>query len=419
MEPINTEETHATTGSKRKWIIAAVVAVLAIIAIVMATCGDPKSGAAATASAEDDVHAEGDEHEGEAEGLVELTPEAMTAEGIQYAQVTERVTVAPLKATGTIEANQQRMQQVTPLVGGRVERVFAVAGDRVREGSVLAFLSSPEIAELHGKELEAEARVRLAASTLQRLRRLSELGAAAGKDLAAAEAESQTARAEVGHIRATLAALGSDERVRGHSISSVALRAPISGTITERLVNPGAGVEAGAPLFSIADLSTVWVIANVPEPQIHNMRVGTAAEVRSPALGQSITHGRITYIDPMLNEETRTARVRLEVRNPNEQLRIGTFVEVNFESGAAAPTEAPTELVVPDEAVQTVENQTIVFVPSDKPAHFEVRKIQVGGQAGGVRKVIAGLRAGERVVTRGSFVLKTQMLKGEMGEHGH
>lgn len=418
MEPINTEETHPTAGSKRKWIIAAVVAVLAIIAIVVVRSRDENPAAATAAAAEGEEH-EGEEHEGEAEGLVELTPEAMTAAGIQYAQVMERVAVAPLKATGTIEANQQRMQQVTPLVGGRVERVMAVAGDRVSAGAVLAILSSPEIAELHGKEIEAEARVRLAQSSLRRLRRLTELGAAAGKDLAAAEAEEQTAQAEVGHIRASLAALGSDSRVRGHSISSVALRAPISGTITERLVNAGAGVQAGAPLFSIADLSTVWVIANVPEAQINNMRVGTAAEVRSPALAQSIAHGRITYIDPMLNEETRTARVRLDVMNPNQQLRIGTFVEVNFESGAAAQSAAPTELVVPDEAIQTVENKTIVFVPDAKPAHFQVREIQVGGQADGVRKVITGLTAGERVVTKGSFVLKTQMLKGEMGEHGH
>ncbi|HYR28039.1 MAG TPA: efflux RND transporter periplasmic adaptor subunit [Thermoanaerobaculia bacterium] len=398
----------------RKRIVATVVVLLVALAAFACGKGEKKATEITESAAEGENHEEGEE-----EGLVELTPEAMTAAGIQYAQVTERVSLAPLKATGTIEANQQRMQQVTPLVSGRVERVTAVAGDRVSAGFVLAVLSSPEVAELHGKELEAQARLSLAQSSLRRITKLTSLGAAAGKDLAAAESEVTTAQAEVSHIRASLAALGSDERIKGHSISSVALRAPISGTITERLVNAGAGVQSGTPLFSIADLSTVWVIANVPESQINNMRIGTAAEVRSPALGQSIARGRITYIDPMLNEQTRTARVRLDVVNPNQQLRIGTFVEVNFEAGAAAQTEAPTELVVPDEAIQTVENKTIVFVPADKPAHFEAREIQVGGQADGVRKVIAGLKAGERVVTKGSFVLKTQMLKGEMGEHGH
>lgn len=407
MDPIEKEETHMTTGSKWKWIIAAVVSALLILIAFAVRSRDEKPAAVAEAA-----------EEAEEEGLVELTPEGVTAAGIQYAEVILRTAIVPLKATGTIEGNQQRMQQVTPLVSGRVERVTAVAGDRVSAGFVLAILSSPEVAELHGKELEARARLTLAQSSHRRITRLSELGAAAGKDLAASESEVTTAQAELGHIRASLSSLGSDERVRGHSISSVALRAPISGTITERMVNAGAGVQAGTPLFSIADLSTVWVIANVPESQINSMRVGTPAEVRSPALGQSIARGRVTYIDPTLNEQTRTGRVRLDVVNPNQQLRIGTFVEVNFQSGAAAGVTT-TELVVPDEAIQTVENKTIVFIPSNKPAHFEAREIQVGGQADGVRKVVSGLTAGERVVTRGSFVLKTQMLKGEMGEHGH
>lgn len=409
MEPINSEETHSASGSKRKWIIAAVLVVLAIIAIVALRDRDERPAESA---------AEGEEHERETEGLVELTPEAMTAAGIQFAPVTERVAIAPLKATGTIEGNQHRMQQVTPLVSGRVEWMYAVAGDRVSRSAVLAILSSPEIAELHGKLIEAQARASLAESSLRRLRKLSDLGAAAGKDLAAAESEAVTAQAEVAHIHGSLVALGSEEQVKGHSISSVALRAPISGTITQRLVNPGAGVQAGTPLFSIVDLSTVWVIANVPASEIGLLRVGTPAEIRSAGLVQSIARGRITYIDPILNEETRTGRVRVEVVNPNQQLRIGTFVDVHFESGAAK-AETTTELVIPDEAVQTVENRTVVFVPADKPAHFEVREVQVGGQSDGLRKVIAGLKSGERVVTRGSFVLKTQMLKGEMGEHGH
>ena len=303
------------------------------------------------------------------------------------------------------------------MVGGRIERVYAAAGDRVRGGTVLAVISSPEIAELHGKEIEARARMNLAQATLRRLRKLSELGAAAGKDIAAAEAEAATAQAEVDHIRGSLASLGSDERVNGHSISSVALRAPISGTITQRHVNAGAGVQAGASLFSIADLSTVWVIANVPESQLNMLRVGTLAEVRSAALGQTIAKGRVTYIDPVLNEETRTGRVRLEVVNPNQQLKIGTFVEVGFTGAAPSTLPVATELVVPAGAVQTVEGKTVVFVPGPKPGQFVSRDVELGDQTDGFRKVLSGLVAGDRIVTNGSFVLKTQMLKGEMGDH--
>lgn len=401
--------TNAPGVASRRFYTVFIVALF--VALVLVGCGKKEKAEEHTEGAE-----AGEHHEGEAAGPIELSPEAVTAAGIQYAQVTQRAAVTPLKATGTIEANQQRMQEVTPMVGGRVERVYAAAGDRVRAGSVLAVISSPEIAELHGKEIEARARVNLAQANLRRLRKLSELGAAAGKDIAAAEAEAATAQAEVDHIRGSLASLGSDERVSGHSISSVALRAPISGTITQRHVNAGAGVQAGASLFSITDLSTVWVIANVPESQLPVLRVGTPAEVRSAALGQTIARGRVTYIDPILNEETRTGRVRLEVVNPNQQLRIGTFVEVGF-SGAEAATPAVTELVVPADAIQTVEGKTVVFVPGSKPGQFVSREVQLGEQTDGFRKVVSGLAAGDRVVTTGSFVLKTQTLKGEMGDH--
>ncbi len=404
MNGIISTESHST-----RWLLVLFAALL--VAMAVAGCGGRENAEEQSEAAEGGEH-----HEGEAAGPIELSPEAVTAAGIQYAQVTQRAAVIPLKATGTIEANQQRMQEVTPMVGGRVERVYAAAGDRVRGGTVLAVLSSPEIAELHGKEIEARARLNLAQSNLRRLRKLSELGAAAGKDILAAEAEATTAQAEIDHIRGSLASLGSDERVSDHSISSVALRAPISGTITQRHVNAGAGVQAGASLFSIADLSTVWVVANVPESQVNVLRVGTPAEVRSAALGESIAHGRVTYIDPALNEETRTGRVRLEVVNPKEQLKIGTFVEVGFQ-GAATAAAGVTEVVVPAEAIQTVEGKTVVFLPGTKAGQFVSREVQVGEQTDGFRKVGSGVSAGDRVVTKGSFVLKTQMLKGEMGEH--
>ena len=117
------------------------------------------------------------------------------------------------------------------------------------------------------------------------------------------------------------------------NISLVALRAPVSGTVVERLVNAGAGIQAGTPLFTIANISTVWIIANVPEAQVGKIRVGTPAEVRSAALGNDAMAGRVNYIDPRLNEETRTARVRIEMANPGERLKAGMFVEVGFQAG--------------------------------------------------------------------------------------
>jgi membrane fusion protein, heavy metal efflux system len=147
--------------------------------------------------------------------------------------------------------------------------------------------------------------------------------------------------------------------------------------------------------------------------------VGTPAEIRSAALGQNVIAGRVTYIDTTLNEETRTGRVRVEIDNPGERLKVGMFVEVGFRAGVAGDDSGATsELVIPDEAVQRIGDRTVVFIPKEgEQGHFEVREVEVGSMVDGYRRVLGGLALGERVVSKGSFTLKTQLMKGEMGEH--
>ncbi len=458
----------------------AIVAVFALIALLLWRSGRTPDSTEVKVTAEAGKAAEGEEHgaSGEhAEGEeVMLTPEAREASGIEIEGVTERPAVALLRATGTVETNQQQTQQATPLVGGRVERVNVVLGDTVRAGQVLAVISSPQIAQMHGKlheaetaralaernlervmraenrvaVLQAKAKLDEADATLRRTRRLIELGAGAGKDLIAAEtayktakaeydfqsnitlnrevqearAAVETARVDVAHIRDEMRSLGLNvpegEHDDNHSrnTSLVAVLAPVSGTVTERLVNAGAGVEAGTALFTIANTSTVWVIANVPEAQLGLLRPGTPAEVRSAALGQDAFAGRVNYIDPRLDEETRTGKVRVELPNPGGRLRAGMFVEVGFQAGTGAGEGQ--ELVIKEEAVQRVGERTVVFVPKeDEENGFEVREVQVGAVRDGYARVLGGLKLGEKVVTKGSFTLKAQMQKGEMGDHDH
>ncbi len=454
----------------RNLAIVAMVVVLAIVAVLALLLWTRDDSPETEVKVNTETTGQ-DEH---AEEEVKLSPEALAAAGIEIEGVTQRPAVALIKVTGTVETNQQQTQQATPLVSGRVERVNVVLGDRVRAGSVLAIISSPEVAEMHGKLREAETRLRLAERTLQRVqraenrvaviqakakldeaeatlrrtRRLIDLGAGAGKDLVAAEAahksakaeydyqnninvnrevqqaqaEVETARVDVAHLRQSLVTLGDPVAATGRDehrtdISLVTLRAPVSGTVVERQVNAGAGIQAGTPLFTIANISTVWVIANVPEAQIGSIRVGTPAEVRSAALGDDAMAGRVNYIDPRLNEETRTARVRIEMPNPGERLKAGMFVEVGFQAGSGIEGE---ELMVRSEAVQRIGDHSVVFIPKeDEAGAFEVRDIQVGGETEGYHRVISGLKLGEKVVTKGSFTLKTQMMKGEMGEHDH
>jgi cobalt-zinc-cadmium efflux system membrane fusion protein len=343
---------------------------------------------------------------------VKLSPEALKAAGVQIETVGERAASASMRFTATVEANQQATQQVTPLVSGRVDRVNAALGDRVRAGSVLAVISSPEVAEMHGKLLEARAKQSLAASTLKRTRRLAELGATAGKDVAAAEAEMQTSEAEIRHLENSLKALGAVGETAGHNIAAAVLHAPITGVITERNVNPGAGVEPGKPLFTVANLSTVWVIANVPESQIGTITQGAAANVHAAALRDRTIRGTVSYIDPNLHEETRSARVRVSVANPDEVLKVGMFCQVDITPNTTATTH---QLMVPEAAIQRLGEKSVVFVDQGSGT-FAVREITVGEKVDDHRLVLSGIAAGDRVATNGSFILKSQLLKSEFAE---
>lgn len=476
-------ETQTTTapppvrGSNRKVTIITVVVIVAlfsILAIVWLTRGR-SSGQATEVKVTAETGEQKDEHGAEEGQEVELSPEALTAAGIQIEGVTQRPAVALLKVTGTVETNQMQTQAASPLVGGRIEKVYAAPGDTVRAGQVLATISSPQIAQMHGKLHEAETALALAErnlqrvlrsenrvavlqskakldeaeATLKRTRRLIELGAGAGKDLISAETAYKTAKADydfqnnitlnkevqearaavetnrvdLNHIRDEMRALGApvpagerDDHSRNTSL--IALRAPVSGKVTERLVNAGAGIEAGQSLFTIANLSTVWVIANVPQAQVGSLMVGTPAEIHSAALGEGAISGQINYINPQLNEETRTAQVRIEVGNAGERLKPGMFVEVGFQAGTGAATGE--ELMVSAEAVQRMGDRDVVFIPkADEPGHFEVRAVELGAESNGYRKVLSGLSLEDKVVTKGSFTLKTQMMKGEMGDHDH
>ncbi len=453
-------------NSMRAWLITA--AILGLIGIVAAVWIMSNSSAAGSEPAEKKVESE--HSEGETGEEVKLDSETLTAAGIQTESVTQRPAIAKLYVTGAVELNPETTEMATPLVGGRVEKVLYGVGDYVERGAVLAVISSPQLAQMHGKMheaktklelarrnlervqrsenrvavLQAKARLDEAETTLKRTKRLIELGAGAGKDMVAAETNYRTAKAEydfqsniglnkeiqearadvetsrvdLRHIEDEMRSLGvpvESGKPDDHSgdTSLVMLRSPLSGVVTERKFNAGAGIEASMPIFSISNLGTVYVIANVPEANVSRLSIGSIAEIKSPSIGT--LSGRISYIDPSLDETTRTARVRIEVPNRNGKLRAGMFTEVGFQTGTSAASGE--ELVVSSEAIQRTGEKTIVFVPrEDEAGAFEARAVEVGADVEGYTKIISGLTLGEKVVTKGSFTLKTQLEKGAMGD---
>ena len=467
-EPESEMATLTANSSIRAWIITVVV--LGLIGVVAAAWILSKGSAVGDKTATDEKKAESGHTENENVREVKLDPEMLNSAGIQIETVTQRPAIAKLYVTGAVELNPEKTEMATPLVGGRIDRVFYGVGDYVNQGAVLALISSPQLAEMHGKLneaktryslartnltrvfkaenrvsiLQAKARLDEAEATLRRTNRLIELGAGAGKDKITAEtnyktakadydfqsniglnkeiqevkAEVETAKVDYEHTQNQLRTLGISEKNlqrddHTRENSQVALRAPLSGVITERKFNAGAGIEAATPIFAISNLSTVYVIANVPEANVHRLSIGSVAEIKAPSLGT--INGRIAYIDPRLDETSRTARVRVEVSNLYGRLRAGMFTEVGFYAGTSETTGE--ELVVTSAAIQRIGEKTIVFGPRDNEAGaFEVRTVEVGGESDGYTRIISGLRLGEKVVTKGSFTLKTQLEKGAMGE---
>ncbi|MGE3953562.1 MAG: efflux RND transporter periplasmic adaptor subunit [Pyrinomonadaceae bacterium] len=190
--------------------------------------------------------------------------------------------------------------------------------------------------------------------------------------------------------------------------SELLVPAPISGTVTSRAVNAGEVVDASKELLRITDLSSVWVIAQVFERDVARLRVGSGASVTSDAFPDNIFRGQITYIDPQFDNATRTGKVRIELANPGQALKIGMYVKAAF--GALGDAER-TSPVIPAAAVQRIGDQDVVFVPTEDPVVFALRSVRLGPEVDGRRIVQEGLQVGDRVVTNGSFLLRAAWLK--------
>nr|MDQ3013677.1 efflux RND transporter periplasmic adaptor subunit [Acidobacteriota bacterium] len=188
------------------------------------------------------------------------------------------------------------------------------------------------------------------------------------------------------------------------------VEAPTQGTILSRTVNTGEVVMPGKELFRIADLSRVWVIGQVYEKDFAAVRAGTTATITTQAYPGRTFSGRVSYIDPRVDAQTRTSQVRVEVGNPVGMLRLGMFVDVNFGSASAA-TSGQTVATVPRAALQFIGAKQVVYIVTDKPGIFAQRDVTAGTEMNGLVPISSGVAAGESVVTEGSFLLRAESLK--------
>ena len=410
-----------STRRTRTVVIVAIVASVAITAIIgLLAWNRNRSGAGQPVPAPRSITADSSSSSPTetSEPTITLSTEAARNAQIKIEAVGERLMSAQenlgTSVTGTVQANVYRSTPVVSLVGGIVRRVNAELGQSVRQGQGMAVVFSDELAMAQSKYLTAVADLEEHHKHHARTVKLVEIGAASREEVEQATTKLKTAEAEVASQRQRLTLLGlTAERINqlkspSQINSEVSLPAPVSGTVIVRSVNPGEVVAADKELLRIADLSSVWVIAQVYEKDLGKIRIGSGASVTSDAYPGRVIRGHVSYVDPAIDQTTRTAQVRVEVANPGQLLKIGMFVNVAFATVGGSEATVP---VIPKSAVQNVNNQQVVFVTTKEPNVFTMRPLRLGSEVNGFFPVFEGLTAGDQIVTNGSFLLRAEWLK--------
>lgn len=341
--------------------------------------------------------------------VVSISPDAVARAGITASTVIAGGAATGRRLPGVVEPNAYRQVVVTPFVGGRITRVFVELGQRVQRGQAMAQVFSPELAEAHTRYTSARAALEAHERELGRTEKLVTIGAASRQELERLHAEHTARVADVQSTRARLELLGVPaaalEAATGPELrASADVRAPIDGVVTERLANVGLNVDPASRLFTVVDLTTVWIVAEIYEQDFARVRVGSAAVVTASAYPDLALQGRISYIDPQVSPQTRTGRVRVEVPNPGSQLRLGMYADVQV-SGV----EAAAVPMIPRTAIQTVGDRQVVYLADPRqPGTFTEREVRLGPAAGENIEVLSGVRVGDSIVTEGSFFVRAE-----------
>jgi membrane fusion protein, heavy metal efflux system len=334
-----------------------------------------------------------------------------------------RVTTAPVEVRaggegaqllGELKVNEGRYAEVGTPIACRVVAVLAAPGQVVRKGQQLAVLQSVDIGKARAESITAQTRLDLAKKAFERKRSLAAENIVPAREVQEAEAGVATAEAEVRSARAGLGALGASDE--SSDSSELILRSPVDGTVIERNAIQGQMADPAQPLFRIGDLSLLWLVVHAFERDAVRLTPGSTARVGFAALPGRAFTGSVTLVGKQVDASSRTIPVRIEVSNSEQLLRPG------MSATAWVPVGKTSEKViaVPVAALQRIENEWLVFVPAGQDT-FEIRPVGRGRDLGTEIEIVSGLRAGERVVIEGAFLLKAEAEKArsEGSEHEH
>ena len=320
------------------------------------------------------------------------------------------VTVEPtrltrtLRLTGAVAYNAFNTTPVITQVGGPVSRILVVPGQHVKTGQPMLDVSSPDYSQLLDAYLKAADSYRLADKNYVRAQDLYQHHAIAQRDLEQAESDRNQAQADLNAADQGMKILGirnPADLAKAPSSALIPVLAPIGGEVVERLVSPGQVVQAGqTQAFTISDLSTVWVLANVYQADLASVRTGDDVVVQTDAYPGNF-HGRISYVSPALDPNTRTLQARIVVDNPGEKLKRDMYCTVTVTAGSIA-----NAIAVPDASVlRDDNNQPFVYLATGAN-QFGRRDVEIGQSLNGQTQILRGISPGEKIVGDGSLFLQ-------------
>lgn len=319
---------------------------------------------------------------------VQLTGAEQKSIGVQLAPVALQSAATEIVAPGRVEEAETQLSTISARVAGRIDKLYLdFTGQPVRRGQPVASIYSPDLLTAAQEyQLARQSRAKLAEAAPEARAQADEIVVASKRRLELWGVSPQ----QIEQIAA------------GSSSIYITTYATTSGIVKERKVTEGQYVSEGEALFAVADLSRVWVLAGVYQGDLPALRVGAPAEITSDALPGATLQGKVSFIEPAVSGETRTATARIEVSNPGLRLRPGMYVRVRITS-----PQGKQILSIPRSAVLDTGTRKLVYVATGN-GEFEAREVQLGESSGGLYPVLSGLKEGEQVVTRGAFMIDSQ-----------
>lgn len=401
------------TRTGRQQLIAMAVVMALGVAGAAAILGTGSRTPAVPGPTQDPDHAApagpaGGGHATSTERVIVLNAAQLQAAGITLDTAGAATVRTSLQLPGEIRFNEDRTAHVVPRVAGVVEQVPVTLGQSVRQGQVLAVLSSATVSDQRSELQAAQKRLALARTTHDREKRLFEEKISPEQDVLQAEQAWREAEIAVTNARQKLQAVGAG--AGNGSLNRYELRAPFDGIVVEKHIALGEQVREDAQVFTISDLRTVWAQISVPAQALPQVQVGRPVKIHATSFEQQ-AEGRVAYVGSLIGEQTRTALARVVVVNPDLTWRPGLYVNVEVSAG-----ESAAAVTVASDAVQTHEGRSVVFVPT--PAGFIAQPVTVGRSDAQRVEIVQGLAAGSRYAATGAFVIKAEAEKSS-ASHEH